>query len=273
MNSRKEGSGKKSIMRPAIIKSVSLHGLILISLLVSFSFSDKPLVFAANTPAAQEQPLDIVQATFVDSNVIEQKKREKAQAEAAAQRRAQEKRRQEQEARKKRDEERKRREQVERKKREDAARAEQERVNALERERQRQAELERQKREKEELQKRQRELDQALADQLKAEQAAMASAQQQQVLTEVQKYQSLITQTISRRINFDGFSKDAACNLRVRLAPDGLVLQVTILEGNQALCRETESTILRLSSLPMSPDPAVYKQMNPITFIMRPTSQ
>lgn len=264
---------KKSIMRPAIIKSVSLHALILISLLVSFSFSDKPLVFAANTPAAQAQGPDIVQATFVDSNVIQQQRREKAQAEADAQRRAQEKRRQEQLAKQKQENERKRREQVERKKREDAAKAEQERVNALERERQRQAEIQRQQKEKEEQQKRQRELDDALADQLKQEQAAMASAQQQQVMTEVQKYSSLINQTVSRSINVDGFAKDASCNLIVRLAPDGLVLEVTIVEGNQALCRETESAILRLSSLPMSPDPAVHRQMNPLNFIMRPNSQ
>lgn len=258
-------------MTASMLKSAALHVGILILLLVSFNFSSKPLVFASQAQAPAAQPAEIVQATFVDSNVIAQKKREKAQAEAAAaaaakQRKQEAIRKQEQER------ERKRRAEDARKKREQEAQqekqrieAEKERLNALERERQKEQEIAEQRAQQEQMQQ---QLAQEMAEQLKQEQAAMQAAQQRKVMSELEKYQSLITQTIMRNLNADGGFKGKSCKLNVKLASNGLVLEVKALDGNDALCRAAQTAVLRPSTLPVSPDPEVFQKMKNLNIIV-----
>lgn len=254
--------------RASIVKSALLHGLLLVALLVSFNFSSKPLEFASQTQAAAAQPVqDIVQATFVDSNVIEQKKREKAQAEAASRKRQQDAIREKEKER-----ERKRKAENARKQREKEAqqeqervKAEQERLNALERERQKEQEIAEQRAQQEAMQE---QLAQEMAEQLEREQQAMQAAQNRKVMSELEKYQSLITQTIMRNLNSDGGFKGKKCKLNVKLASNGLVLEVKALEGNDALCRAAQTAVLRPSTLPVSSDPLVFEKMKNLNIIV-----
>lgn len=83
---RKEPSEQapNDFMNVSLVKSLLLHASILAALLISFNFSSKPLLFATQNPvSAQPQP-NIVQATFIDSNVVQEQKREQAQAQAQA---------------------------------------------------------------------------------------------------------------------------------------------------------------------------------------------
>jgi colicin import membrane protein len=267
-NTTKEADANPSdFFRASIVKSALLHGLLLLALLVSFNFSSKPLEFASQAQASAQPVQEIVQATFVDSNVIEQNKREKAQAQAAARKRQQDAIREKEKERdrlRKAENARKKREQ-EAQKEQERVEAEQERLNALERERQKEQEIAEQRAQQEAMQE---QLAQEMAEQLEREQQAMQAAQNRKVMTELEKYQSLITQTIMRNLNSDGGFKGKKCKLNVKLASNGLVLEVKALEGNDALCRAAQTAVLRPSTLPVSSDPLVFEKMKNLNIIV-----
>jgi colicin import membrane protein len=258
--------------RIAIGKSLLLHGVILASILVSISFSSKPLVFAA-VGISPAQEMEIVKATFIDSNVIEQKRREKAQAEANANERA---RKQEQARRNEAERERKKRADNARKKREAEQQQEQQRLNALEEQRQKEEAAsearEIEERKKREAQEIQRQLAQEMEEQLEQEQAAMNAAQQQRIMTELERYNVLIGQKITRNLNLDGGFKGKSCRMNMRIAADGLILAVKVLEGDPALCRASQAAALKAESVPMSVDPDVYKELKNTNITIRPNS-
>jgi colicin import membrane protein len=245
----------KSALRSPLMKSLALHGLILASLLISFNFSAKPLKFVAPQMNASMSQPDIVKATFIDSNVIKQQQREKAQAEASVRRRQQEINRKEairkenlrkkqlEEARKKRERE-----------TQDKLEIEQNKERAIAEQRAKDAKL------KDEQKKRQAELDQVLTQQLEEEQAQMSQANQKRVLSEIEKYKSLVHSKVQQNLQTDGGFIGETCLVNVRLASDGLVLKTSAISGKPALCRIAEAAILRAGTLPMSKDPEVMAQ-------------
>lgn len=262
----------KKASRVAIGKSVLLHTVILASILISINFSSKPLVFAASA-SAPAQNMEIVKATFIDSNVIEQKKREKAQALASANERV---RKQQQAKRDKAERERKKTAENSRKKREEEKQKEQQRLNALEEQRQieeaadqKRAEEERQKRKEDEMQQ---QLAQEMAEQLEQEQSAMNAANQQRIMTELERYNVLIGQKITRNLNLDGGFKGKSCRINMKLASDGLILAIKVLEGDPALCRASQAAALKAESVPMSTDADVYKELKNTNITIRPNS-
>jgi colicin import membrane protein len=266
----KEAHQKAS--RVAMGKSFLLHAVILASILISINFSDKPLEFV-NAVSSPAQAAPIVKATFIDSNVIAQQQREKAQAEAAAQQRE---RRRVQAERDRAERERKRRAEDARKQREAEQQKEQERLNALEEQRIKEqaaaaqrAEEERKQRELEEMK---RALEQEMSEQLAQEQAAQNAANQKRVMTEVERYNVLMIQKIQRNLNLDGAFKGSSCLLNLRLASDGLILSVKVLEGDPALCRAAQAAALKASSVPMSNDPDVYDKLKNTNMTIRPNS-
>lgn len=258
----KQEAGVIAFLRSPAFKSVALHSVILVSLLVSFNFSAKPLKFVApQANAAAIQP-EIVKATFIDSNVIEAAKREKVQAEASAQKRQQDAKRKEEQrkeaVRKKKVEEARKEREAQEKKAQDSLKAEQEKERAIAEQR---IKEEKAKEAKElERKKRQAELDQQLTEQLEQEQARMSQANQQRVLSEVQKYKALVHSKVQQFLETDGGFIGETCLVNVRLAPDGLVLKVDAVSGAPALCRVAKAAILRAQTLPMSKDPDVMAQ-------------
>ena len=250
----------KEVVSSPVFKSMALHGALIISLMISFTFSDKPLMFVNNELSAPSPQVDIVKATFIDSNVLEQKKREKAQSEAAAKKRMQdiqrEKERKQEQLRKKRAEDaRKKREEAEKEQqKQDLLKQEQQKERAIAQQR------EKDEKEKAENEKLQQQLDKELSKQLEEEQASMSQANQKRVMTEVEKYKALIFSKVRQNLQTDGSFIGETCVVNVRLAPDGLVLQTKAINGKPALCRIAEAAILRAGTLPVSKDPEVMTQ-------------
>ena len=91
-----------------------------------------------------------------------------------------------------------------------------------------------------------------------------------QVLTEVQKYQALIKQTIQRNLIVDDAMKGQSCRFNIRLASNGLVIQVKELGGDPLVCRAGKTAILKAVELPVSDEPDVYEKLRDINFTFAP---
>lgn len=257
----------------AILLSIFFHGLLVAALVVGFSFNDTKMVFAST----QVQP---VKAVFIDAQKIQDKKRQQ-QAEAQAKRQQQLKQEQARKERLRKEKaarEKKAREAAERKKREQARKKEEARKKEQARKREQEKKrLEQAAKEEAEFQRRikeereqQLQFERDMADQLKAEQQAIQAAQQQRVMSELEKYRSLIMQTIYQNLYIGDSAKNKECKLSVKLASDGLVIDTRILGGDPALCQAARSAVLRPATLPVSSDPAVFEQMKTIKLTVRP---
>lgn len=109
-----------------------------------------------------------------------------------------------------------------------------------------------------------------LDEQLQAEQAARQERRNKQVLTEVQKYKALIMQTIVRNLITDDAMKGKTCRFNIRLASNGLVIQVKELGGDPLVCRAGKAAILKAVELPVSNEPDVYEQLRNINLTFSP---
>lgn len=262
-NTTKQPSFARRMFASPWTKSVFLHALILLSLLVSFNFSAKPLLISSefSPPAARTEP-QIVQASFIDSNVIEQRKRDKAQAAAAAQKKREQDLRKERLRKKRAEEERKRKEQ-------EKQRAEQARIDKLKQEQLKEQAI-REKREKEEQQKRmQQELEREMQEQLEREKQQLAQQNSRRVMSEVEKYMALVQSKIKRNLTTGSGFVGKSCFVNVRLANDGLVLQAQAKSGDPALCRLAEAAVIKAETLPVSKDPEVLAKFKQFTIEVR----
>ena len=255
----------------ALATSIALHAVLVFFLLVSVNFNPKPTVSFAQ----QSQP---IQAVFIDAQAIADRKREQQQAEAQAQARQRElERRQQQREEAAREKKRKAEAAAQQKKREEEQKREQQK-QAQEREKQRTLEEQRKReqemqRKLEEDKKRQAQLEKELNEQLAQEQQAISAANQRRVMSEVEKYQALIHQTIVQNLfDFESFV-GKTCRLNVRLAPNGLVIDVRTLDGNDALSRASQAAVLRPDTLPVSKDPAVFAEFRDFNITVRPETQ
>jgi colicin import membrane protein len=109
-----------------------------------------------------------------------------------------------------------------------------------------------------------------LDEQLQAEQAVRQERRNKQVLTEVQKYEALIKQTIDRNFIRDNAMKGKSCRFNIRLASNGLVIQVKELGGDPLVCRAGKTAILKAVELPVSNEPDVYEQLRDINLTFSP---
>ncbi len=103
-----------------------------------------------------------------------------------------------------------------------------------------------------------KEMEQQMAD----EAAALDAAQQQQVLNEVDKYVSLITGKIKR--NWIKPEKRGYCIFRINLVPGGLVMDVSVLQGDKQHCDSGQRAIYKAEPLPVSSDPDVFAELKAI---------
>jgi colicin import membrane protein len=107
-------------------------------------------------------------------------------------------------------------------------------------------------------------------EQLKAEQAVRQQRRNKQVLSEVQKYTALIKQTIQRNLIVDDSMKGRSCRLNIRLASNGLVIDVKIIEGDTILCRTAKNAVYKSDTLPVSPEADVYEKLRDINLTVEP---
>lgn len=285
-------------LKDSLWKSVALHLVLLVLLAVSVNFHT-PM------PTPDLPQVNVVQAVAIDKAVIDaQAKRiqDKKDAEKRAERqRLADIERKAKEAEKKRQQEKERARQVEldkkrkaeEKRKADAAAAEAKR-KAEQKKRAEKAEAERKRKEQERLkaekaakEKREREkkaederkrreaqeraeMERQMQEQLQAEQAAQQRRRSQQVLTELQKYTALIKQAIQRNLIVDQSMKGKSCRLNIRLASNGLVTQVRILNGDAILCRAAQTAVYKAETLPVSPEPDVYEKLRDINLTVEP---
>lgn len=109
-----------------------------------------------------------------------------------------------------------------------------------------------------------------LEEQLQAEQATRQNRRSKQVLSEVQKYQALIKQTIQRNLIVDDSMKGKTCRLNIRLASNGLVTQVKELAGDKILCRAAISAVYKSDTLPISSEDDVYQEFKEFNLTVEP---
>ncbi|MBE8166764.1 MAG: cell envelope integrity protein TolA [Shewanella sp.] len=109
-----------------------------------------------------------------------------------------------------------------------------------------------------------------LAEALSAEQSVLEKTRNRQVLSEVQKYKSLITQTIKRNLVVDPSMKGKTCKVNIRLAKDGFVISTKTISGDAVVCRASKTAITKAGRLPVSADANVYNQMKDINLEVSP---
>lgn len=112
---------------------------------------------------------------------------------------------------------------------------------------------------------------QQVADKAKAVQAL--AAKQAQQAGEVDKYKALIINAISRRwILPENVDNRLFSKFRIRLAPDGAVLEVTLIQssGDAILDRSAQAAIYKASPLPVPTDPAVFDVFRDISLTVKP---
>ncbi|MCW8407377.1 cell envelope integrity protein TolA [Legionella sp. PATHC035] len=138
-----------------------------------------------------------------------------------------------------------------------------------------QAEKERAEKEKAELAKK-AEMDrkkQAAEAAAKQAQAAQNAERQARIAGEVDKYKALIVNAIGRNwILPENVDSSLSSQFRIRLAPDGMVLEVTLTRssGDPLLDRSAQTAIYKASPLPVPADAETFNLFRDISLTVRP---
>lgn len=110
-----------------------------------------------------------------------------------------------------------------------------------------------------------------IAEQMAAEMASRNRARRQQMLSEIDRFSALITQTINRNMIKDRSTMAGkSCKLTISLAPSGFVTQVNIGQGDRVVCEAAKTAIYKAGTLPVSKDPEVFKEMRKIAVTVVP---
>jgi len=113
-------------------------------------------------------------------------------------------------------------------------------------------------------------IEEALTAQIEAENTQQQKTVSRERNIEKERYRLLYKQKVSEYLVWQG-SDEANCTLQVRLAPAGLVLDVTVAKGNAqgAYCRAAQAAVFKASPLPTPSDQALFDEIRDITFNMR----
>lgn len=106
-----------------------------------------------------------------------------------------------------------------------------------------------------------------------AEKESQAAANRAKMAGEVDKYKAMIVNAISRRwILPENVDSSLSSQFRIRLAPDGAVLEVSLTRssGDPILDRSAQTAIYKASPLPVPSDPATFDLFRDISLTVRP---
>jgi len=106
-----------------------------------------------------------------------------------------------------------------------------------------------------------------------ANESAMNAAKNAEIAGEVDKYKALIIQAISSKwILPENANSSMSSQFRIRLAPNGLVLEVNLIRssGDPILDRSAQSAIYKASPLPVPSDPNAFNVFRDISLTVRP---
>lgn len=104
-------------------------------------------------------------------------------------------------------------------------------------------------------------------------QAALDSEKNARIAGEVDRYKALIISSISRQwILPENAQNNLSSQFRIRLAPDGSVLDVTLTRGSgdSVLDHSAQSAIYKASPLPVPTDPDAFNTFRDISLTVRP---
>lgn len=281
-----------AVARPLLF-SVLLHIFLGVVLIFSFEFTPAP------PPTLPK--VNIVKAQSVDKAAVEKELKRLADADKAKQEAEKKKQRElekkAEEAKKKRLEEERKLKEIKKKKeqalkkqkeadkkkkleleKKKKAEAEAKKKKLAEEKKKREAEEAERKRKEEaekkrkaEEERKQREAEAALQADLEAEQQAF---QDQQDLTEIQKYTILIGRSIESKFNRLGLPDGLSCEILIRLLEGGKVADVTIAKssGNELFDKRAEDAVYKASPLPVPDEARVFNKMRTIQILFRPKS-
>jgi colicin import membrane protein len=111
------------------------------------------------------------------------------------------------------------------------------------------------------------------ADAAAAQQAAQNAERQARISGEVDKYKALIVNAIGRNwILPENADSSMSSQFRIRLAPDGMVLEVTLTRssGDALLDRSAQTAIYKASPLPVPTDAETFNMFRDISLTVRP---
>lgn len=114
---------------------------------------------------------------------------------------------------------------------------------------------------------------QRAAQEASLQQARREAAESAQMAGEVDKYKAMILNAISQKwILPDHVNQGISSQFRIRLAPDGAVLEVSLLRssGDPVLDRSAQNAIYRASPLPVPGDPHTFNVFRDIHLTVRP---
>ena len=128
---------------------------------------------------------------------------------------------------------------------------------------------------KEKAEKEKADLVKAEMDRKKQEQAAAAqnAERQARIAGVVDKYKALIVNAIGRNwILPENVDSTLSSQFRIRLAPDGAVLEVTLTRssGDSLLDRSAQTAIYKASPLPVPTDAETFNMFRDISLTVRP---
>lgn len=107
----------------------------------------------------------------------------------------------------------------------------------------------------------------------KQAQAAQNAERQARIAGEVDKYKALIVNAIGRNwILPENVDSTLSSQFRIRLAPDGMVLEVSLTRssGDPLLDRSAQTAIYKASPLPVPTDPDTFNLFRDISLTVRP---
>lgn len=132
--------------------------------------------------------------------------------------------------------------------------------------------LEEEKKKKAEEEKKRKEQEKALQEQLDAE---LQAEQEQQDLTEIQKYTALISRAVENSFNKLVLPEGLSCVILIRLLEGGKVADVSIAKssGNDLFDKRAEDAVYKASPLPVPTEERIFKKMRTIEFTFKPKSQ
>jgi len=97
-----------------------------------------------------------------------------------------------------------------------------------------------------------------------------SNAQSSKQLSEIARYTALIQDKISRNWQVEPSMKGKTCVLKIRLAPDGLVLSAKRSEGDQRVCDSAERATYRAKTLPIPKDPEIAPKFRDLRITLVP---
>ncbi|MEM6998263.1 MAG: cell envelope integrity protein TolA [Pseudomonadota bacterium] len=132
---------------------------------------------------------------------------------------------------------------------------------------QKKLEEEKKKKAEEEAERKAREA--ALQEELEAE---LEAEQEQRDLSELQKYQLMIANSIEKKFNRLGLDEGLSCVILIRMIEGGKVVEASIVKssGNDLFDKRAEDAVYKASPLPVPDESRLFEKMRNIRFTFEP---